>query len=238
STICEFADCFVFFDSEPALVCIHKENFEVKRIASPVFPGAKAISNGKDLIVQGRDGQEYVFVFGNDIAQLDVLENFGFMYYEQTLAYYKNKIEPDKKSKEAILDGVSNWAGSPHGKELPQMKFVHANNIEHIYAINNDIFENKTIPSLFVFSPIKQGIYKIGICNENKKWLQIPAFVAVFNDGELSIVSLDYKSDEPQVQLQLSNQKLYYIVAGKFADHVLDTNEDMSDLFLKIEAVK
>lgn len=248
SSINSFEDCFVFLDAQPALVRIHKQTGEEKRTECPVYPGSKACVIDTDYIFSGRDGRQYIFSFGSNSENYNSVKNYTeYVNEANSLSYYMKKIAPDAKAQSSILDSLKIWASFSDDDNLPEMQFIDANKLDELYSMKSNIETNDfTAPSLFVFSPNEQGLYKIGLCNDEGLWLNTRAYVAIFTGDELSLVSLDYKSDEPQVQLQLSNRQLYYIVAGNFSDtsefgEYSNLREDESEktqrsqMFLKIE---
>ncbi|OJF76528.1 MAG: hypothetical protein BKP49_06775 [Treponema sp. CETP13] len=244
TNISQGEDCFIFIDSEPALVCIEKQTGEVKRTVCPVFPGTKGWLKDTDYVFVGRDSLQYVFSFDAINSKLDTVattEKNISINEEKPLSFYLEKIALDKKSEVAVLDGLRNWASYDENASLPTLQFIDATKIDTLYPIkSNDIQYDLKTPSLFVFSPLKQGLYKIGLSDDAGTWLRTRAYVAIYTKGELSLVSLDYDSDRPQVQLQLSNNQLYYIAAGNFSEResLINSQEDRPQLFLKIMAVQ
>lgn len=244
TNISQAEDCFIFMDSEPSIVCINKQNGEVKKTFCPVYPGTKGWLKDSDYVFEGRDSLQYVFSFDATNSKLDTVtttvKNFSKNEIKP-LSYYIEKVSLDKKSEEAVIDGLSNWASYDKDEPLPNLQFIDANKIDTLYSIkSNDAQYTLTSPSLFVFSPIEQGLYKIGLSDKDGVWLRTRGYVAIYTNGELSLVSLDYSSDEPQIQLQLSNRQFYYIAAGNFAEreNFDNTYDERPQIFLKIKAVQ
>jgi len=255
TNVCKFSDCYIFLDAKPSLIQVNIQTGEIKQTSCPVYPGAKACIKDSDYVFEGRDGRQYVFSFDTLASDLDTIKNFTMFSQntdEKKLSYYMEKVAPNLKLTEAILDNLANWADYSENDVLPKMHFIDPDAIDTLYNLETntkDISMSK--PTLFVFSPNSQGVYKIGLCDKKGSWLKKRAYVAIFTKDELSLVSLDYKSDEPQIQLQLSNRQLYYIVTGLFNDSmtIVDDSEgfikhpsnneniEWEQMFLKIEAV-
>jgi cell division protein FtsL len=257
TNVCKFSDCYIFLDAQPSLIRVNIQTGEVKRTPCPVYPGSNAIVKDSDYLFDGRDGRQYVFSFDPLNSDLDTMVDFNMFpnnldINKKLLTYYIDKIAPDSKTTEVILDNLYNWAGFSKDNVLPKMNFIDPESIDTLFSLESNIKNVSVIsPTLFVFSPTIQGIYKIGLCDKKGSWLKKRAYVAVFSNDELILVSLDYKSDEPQIQLQLSNRQLYYIVAGNFSDSITvaadsegsimqsSSNDEIKKdpLFLKIQEV-
>lgn len=201
-----FADSVVFIDSEPSLVQLDLLTGDlVNKMPSPVYPSVNALIQGKKYIFQGRDGNQYIFSFG-DIDIVDTVSSVpSFSSLEMSFA-------PELSVQEIILDKLKTW-----GAEADSNYFVAP---VVIPEINEPfLFSTEIKPCLLAFSPEQQGTFTIGLCEKDGKWTTANAFIALFTEqGEMRGVSLDYVANQPQITLHVSDTEIYYIVTGYYEE--------------------
>lgn len=176
----------------------------------PVYPGETASFNGDMMTLSGRDGMEYQFRMENDLSFTD-MRSAGDN--ERESAYFLSLFKPDDKTADFISSRLKAWS-SDEERTLPELQLYTG----HINKEGNGNFwaqKNNSENSMYVFTPDSQGVYQIGLANENGVWVTANAYVAVFGEnGDLKQVSLDYVANKPIIKLHLSETEIYYIVTG------------------------
>lgn len=205
-------DGIVTVTAEPAFITLSYETGElVLKEECPVYPGEYAVMEGNILVLTGRDGKTYRFMTDGDHHFTDMRSQPENMASENV---FLKMLAPDLKTTEFISGRIREWSADD-ARILPDVQLYTG----HINREGNGNFwaqQNGAGDTFFyVFTPDKQGVYQIGLADENGVWMQANAFVAVFSEnGEMKQVSIDYVANKPQVKLHLSDSEIYYIVAG------------------------
>ncbi|MGP1587656.1 MAG: hypothetical protein ACTTHG_04870 [Treponemataceae bacterium] len=123
--------------------------------------------------------------------------------------------------KTIIADYVSNWSG-----ELKKYTYESSffTDLKIVSATSKVNFADLTEPVLYVFSPEFQGICQFGFCDKNANKCRYEGYFAIFDeDGTLLNVSNDNYTADQDFELQLSTDKIYYIVLGRFFQNETQT---------------
>lgn len=201
----------ILITAEPAFIVLSYDTGDIiAKQECPVYPTEKAGMEGSLLTLVGRDGQSYRFQIESDLRFTDMRQHEE----DDESMSFLSLLKPDQKSVEAITKRLREWTADDE-RTLPELQVF----IGHINREGNGNFYAEknadTDTMLYVFTPDKQGIYQIGLADENGVWIQANAFVAVFGEnGDMKQVSIDYVANKPQVKLHLSETEIYYIVAG------------------------
>lgn len=197
--------------AEPAFLVLSYENGELlSKQPCPVYPGKSAGLSKNILTLEGRDEKTYTFQIESDFSLTALPDSNS----ENGAGSFISALKPDQKAADFIKNRIREWAADDK-REIPEMK-VYTGHINregngNFYAQKNDDADMM----FYVYTPDKQGIFQIGLADENGVWIQANAFVAVFGEnGDMKQVSIDYVANKPQVKLHLSENELYYIVAG------------------------
>lgn len=195
--------------AEPAFIMLSQtDGGLVAKQDSPVYPGEKLSFDGNIMTLSGRNGQSYKFRLESD-------DTFTDMRQEETdQTDFLSLFVPDEKTQNFMTTRLREWSADTE-RVLPEMKLYTG----HINREGNGNWwaqQNETCDTVFyIFTPDEQGIYQIGLADENGSWIQANAFVAVFGEtGDLKQVSLDYVANKPIIKLHLSEEEIYYIVGG------------------------
>lgn len=201
----------IVISAEPAFLTLSYETGEcLSKQECPVYPGENAVLSDSTLTLDGRDGKTYVFQIESDGSFTDLRENETNNESFDFLA----SLKPEQKTAESMTKRIKEWTADD-SRTLPDMKLF----VGHINREGNGNFfakRNEDAETVFyIYTPDTQGIYQIGLADENGVWIQANAFVAVFGEnGDMKQVSIDYVANKPQVKLHLSETEMYYIVAG------------------------
>lgn len=196
--------------AEPAFMVFSADNGALlKKEDCPIYPGESAYFENNILMLSGRDGNTYQFRMNADYSFTDIHSE----KVEEQGGYFLSLFEPDKKTADFITSRIKTWSADEN-RVLPDIKLYTG----HINEEGNGNFwaqQTEGETTMFVFTPDKQGMYQIGLADENGAWITANAFVAVFGEGgDLKQVSLDYVANKPLIKQQLSDSEIYYIVAG------------------------
>lgn len=197
--------------AEPAFLILDYETGELlSKESCPVYPSEHMFLDGTILTVTGRDEKEYTFRVEDDYCFTDMRSEEK----DPVGGAFLSKLIPDDKQIEFMTNRIREWTADD-SRNLPDMQLYTG----HINQEGNGNFwaqknQDRNIV-FYVFTPDSQGIYQIGLADENGVWIQANAFVAVFGEkGDMKQVSIDYVANKPQVKLHLSETEIYYIVAG------------------------
>lgn len=197
--------------AEPAFMTFsYEDGTLISKEASRVYPGEKASVSGNEYTLTGRDNQEYKFTIEEDCSFTDMRS----VTEEKEVNHFFSLFVPSENAAEFMLNKIRVWTADPE-RELPEMKLYTG----HINLEGNGNFwaqqNSETDTYFYVYAPERQGVYQIGLADENGVWLQANAFVSVFGEnGDVKQVSLDYVANKPQVKLHLAENEIYYIAAG------------------------
>jgi hypothetical protein len=197
-----FSKYLAIFTGEPELQIFDITSNLIYSCAVPVYPD-KIVHFDSDIIIfNGRDGNTYYFEWNGKTAinKEDA----------STRKSPKEMFNPDSKCSAAIKSRLDMWTDKKIDK-LPSVSFFPTGN----ESGTTTLYDSSTGLSIYAFSPLEQGKYKIGFAEENGTWSDCRAFVFVFlQDGEMLSMSFEYYADKPQVEVSLSDNELYYIVCG------------------------
>ncbi|MBQ0167886.1 MAG: hypothetical protein KBT02_12335 [Treponema sp.] len=205
--------------AEPAFLILSYETGELlSKQDCPVYPGETASLDGNILSLTGRDRQQYLFRIEDDYSFTDLRgEEYSAEDEEtgKTVNSLLANFTPGKEVADFIAGRIKEWTADEEVKPLPDVKLYTG----HINQEGNGNFwaeeNNGGETCVYVFTPDKQGIYQMGLADENGAWLKADAFVAVFGEnGELKQVSIDYVANKPQIKLHLSDTEIYFLVTG------------------------
>lgn len=197
--------------AEPAFVTLSYETGELlSKQDCFIYPGEYVSVSGNMLTLSGRDRNEYLFRIESDLSFTD-MRSVDAADPEE--GRFLSLFTPSAKTADFITSRLRTWSADEE-RTLPELKLYTG----HINKEGNGNFwaqKNDAESVLYVFTPDKQGVYQVGLADENGAWIMSNAFVAVFGEsGDLKQVSLDYVANKPIIKLHLSDTEIYYIVAG------------------------
>lgn len=211
--------------AEPAFMIFEHETGElIAKQDCPVYPGEQAVFDGTMLSLVGRDGKTYLFRLEDDFSLTDMRgevpadeasETDEIVLNESVSSLLLKRFTPDKKAADFMANRIKEWVADEEVKPFPDVRIYTG----HINQEGNGNYWAEECDggetTVFVFSPDKQGVFQIGLADENGGWIKADAFVAVFGEaGDLKQVSIDYVANKPQIKLHLSETEIYYIVTG------------------------
>lgn len=173
------------------------EDFSNIYLTSPFYDFTSVEGTKYSVILNSEDTYDFSVKPVEPEKVLSPLENFT----------------PSKEIKENIISYTSTWGTDITLETFPKLKFFTEE--------NNLLIDNEAV-NFYLYSPKEQGRHSIGLMNENGSFINDNAVVALFKeDGTFVEVSLDYDATEPNIDVHLSNNELYYIVTYRIV-----TNED------------
>ena len=214
SSPCSYGSYLAVFTGEPVLNIFNWSKGLVYTCTVPVYPDSIKYFNQDILVFNGRDGNTYYFDLNGKTP--DKLE-------EKKVKTPKQFFEPDVKCTASILSRLEMWTDKKIEK-LPHISFFPTDSTTGMQNTSS-LYDKDLSLEIYAYSPQIQGRYKIGFADENGSWSTFPAFVFVFlHDGELLTMSFEYYADKPQVEVQLSDNELYYFVCGSMDNSEMPEN--------------
>lgn len=207
-----FSDAVVFMDAKSTVVVIERKTGSLlSSIPCGVFPSEKAFVDGSSYYFMARCGSWYELRFAEEPQSgLSFLEPVPLdcdepVYAEQLLEEY---VIPCEEDENAIMEKMNSLFSLSEKQEIKGFM---------LYSEQDGVlsFDRDFVSPVFVFSPMEQGTYVLGLCNPEGEWTRENAFVVLFSsEGQTVAVSLDYVADRPQITTHLSDSQLYYCCAG------------------------
>ncbi|MCR4939363.1 MAG: hypothetical protein K5930_04550 [Treponemataceae bacterium] len=195
------------FTGEPELLIFDRKERLKYSCPVAVFPDRILEFNSERLVFTGRDGNSYYFVFRD--SSDDIPEPID------PSKTPKQFFVPDEKCQSAIMSRLEMWTDKEI-EALPPLSFFPAADSSGNVSAEYDI---STGLSVYTYSPLSQGRYKVGFMDQNGNWSDYQAFVFVFlSDGEMLNMSFEYYADRPYVETSLSDNELYYFVFGSITE--------------------
>lgn len=164
------------------------EDFSNNYLISPFYDFTSVDGVEYSVILKSEDNYNFSVKTPEVKKVLSPLENFS----------------PSKEIMENIVSYTSTWGTDITVDTFPKVKFFTEE--------NNLLIDNKSV-NFYLYSPKEQGKHSIGLMNENGSFINDNAVVALFKeDGTFVEVSLDYDATEPNIDVHLSDDELYYII--------------------------
>ena len=206
--------CFPYaavFTGEPELQLFEYETGLFYSCPVPVYPDEVLLFSSEELIFKGRDENTYRFLFKDASSKTT----------EKEIKTPKQFFVPDSKCEAAIKSRLEMWNEKKIDK-LPPVSFFP------VYSDDNNtsaLYDAAAGLSVYAYSPVEQGKYKIGFMDANENWSDCKAFVFIFlSDGEMLTMSFEYYADKPYTEVSLSAKELYYFVCGNAAETEIPEN--------------
>ncbi|MCQ2612031.1 MAG: hypothetical protein MJ183_00315 [Treponemataceae bacterium] len=213
--VVEFADADAFITSEPRLVVRNRKDNSVSFEQWDInYPLGRACAWENAFVFAGRDGKNYAFVFGDNLPQGEFAAETqkSPMSCEENLfsAFTASDKFYGSLRNELYLLGINAFSSG----EFPETGFFLPPDEDNNFATGYFSIDRT---SVFVFSPMEQGLHTISLVDEKGAVVKERTFVAVFSEnGERLSMSLGYLDDRPVTSLHLDDSIFYYIVSGAF----------------------